>query len=142
MALGLLFEDVYSYFDGKDSITGHIVNAFKKAIAWVKEMWNEFFVWISEKVQSALGWARGLTKYSDMFTKYGNITGMTPATAPVSSTSNRTSQNWNISAPITVSVPPGTDPSQVGERVEGGVAMGFDEFLSRAGRHNSPSKRY
>lgn len=49
VALGLVIEDIVAFFQGKDSVTGVILEKFK-----------EMFGWLEEKFAGLPGWARGL----------------------------------------------------------------------------------
>lgn len=53
--------------------------------------------------------------------------GLTPSTAPVTNAQNNTSQQNNVK--VEVNVPPGTDPSMVGNAVSSGVQKSLDNVL-------------
>ena len=55
-ALIAIIQDLYSWFTGGESVIGDfcnfIVNGFKEAWEWVKEIWGDVTEWFSEKIDS------------------------------------------------------------------------------------------
>jgi len=168
----LWLEDIYTFLTGGNSITGALIEAIgdgiDSAIDYMKKKFTEFKDWLIpimystftklgeiivavvtgplkllisgiEWVFTKLGLIRERSPGLGMVGN-GSITGVTPRTAP--STSGNTSSNMNINAPVSVIVPPGTDPSSVGDVVREGVGDGFGQVLREMERFTSPGVAY
>lgn len=151
-AVFLIVEDIVAFFQGKDSVTAVIVDAFGSAFDWVKQRFAEFVDWFMAKGKAISDWVKnslnpvssffqGAADFAAGVVNGGSGTGITPAATGAGSSSVRTA-NIKVDAPITVNVPSGTDPVTVGERVESGVGLGLEDILRTANRSTSPSLGY
>lgn len=166
-AIFLVVEDLYSFFTGGDSVTGVIVQAFVDAWGWIKKTFVDGMAWLHTTLK---GWADYFTKWFTNFTApfvsfmtmIGNglsglvngntnsgstsggvpsLTGITPSSAPVNPVGGA-GNNMTVSAPISVVVPPGTDPGMVGERVETGLQLGIGDLFRQTNRVTSSGVAY
>src|SRR5690606_12665097 len=55
---------------------------------------------------------------------------------------NNANTNYSVNSPITINVPPGTDPSEVGNRAKEGVTEHLDRILREAQRSLTPAVAY
>ncbi|BBO74396.1 hypothetical protein DSCW_18130 [Desulfosarcina widdelii] len=160
----LVLEDIYRYIQGDKSITGLLVENFKKAfetvrlkaIEWKDKLFKIFqgiydFI-IKEILQPILDKIEAVTKFIDdpletsakwMGGKIQDIFslfGMGPGDAPASTAgivNNR--QRVNVNAPINVSVPEGTPASEVAGAVRSGVSDGIQRMLQDASGYLEPA---
>lgn len=161
----LVLEDIYSYFTGGDSVTGYFVSQWSEAWKWIKHGFTEGVEFLRSKLQGFADWFQGFVKpFTEFFGKFGaglnkfmggssfpsvgasasagaaRMFGLSPSTAPVGGASSNS--NVNVNAPITVTVPPGTDPAVVPDRVETGLFDGISSTLRTTGRAMSPAVKY
>jgi tape measure domain-containing protein len=153
IALGLIIEDIIGFFRGKDSITGLIVDAFEKklpdaflatkaALFAIKEtvgiVIDEFkllFGFLNEfLILNPLKAIKDFDLEGAANFIFGNAP--TPATAPAGGGSQ--SNQISISAPVTVTVPPGTPAELVGESITEGVERVFGGMIRQASRATEP----
>lgn len=144
-ALFLIFEDLYTYFTGGDSVTGAIVAAFKSAFEFVRDMFND---WVVFPIQNFFGRIGRLLpesftdRIAALNNKRGVIADITPQNSPIRSAINNANNQVRVTAPITVNVPAGTDPAMVGERIESGMGNALDDIFSEVQRYTGPTLRY
>ena len=147
IALAALIEDIVSFFQGKDSITGLLVEEFKnlKPIlldiigGTIEEMrlmfvrqWESFknlpFFKFLANAGSGLGnFAAGIT---------GSFNA-SPGSSPASSAPSTTS-TVQVNSPISVSVPDGTPPELIGSSIHSGIADAFGGILRSTQRATEP----
>lgn len=147
VALALLIEDIVSFFQGKDSVTGMMVDEWKKAwdnlltrvktilsdikqsiIAAGKDILNLPFFRILGDIKTGVGGA---------FTSVGEIFTGGPSAAPATSPASNTG-SVNINSPINVTVPEGTPFELVTSGVQAGINDAFGNMLRQAQRETSP----
>jgi DNA-binding protein YbaB len=159
----LAIEDIYTYFQGGDSVTGLIVEKFGSAWDWVRQKTIEFRDWILSAM-TALG-QRLASIFTNMFSPVtnfldsvskrlasiptrlfgsardiavnGTATGITPQSSPLRGANNTNQTNVDVRAPITITLPEGMTGSEAGERIQSGVAEGLEDALSNLGRTNA-----
>jgi hypothetical protein len=149
-ALLLVLEDIKTFFEGGDSYTKDFMEAFgTKAVTFLKTKWGEFIDWFLVKVKSIASSVWSAVK--DAFTQFGGAfraalqtipgigklfgdTTIAPsfgggdsprasAQAAVGAmSSSRTSNASNFQVQMSVTVPPGTNPNDVGKVITGGFA--------------------
>lgn len=133
IALGLLIEDIVSFFQGKKSFTSLIVDEFKnmqlklapiiggtidEIIRQFTDAWSDFKELPFVKFLGGIG--SGIGNFAaDITSKFGG----SPSSSPASSGGNiTTSTNVNVNSPISVTVPDGTPPELVGSSLQGGIS--------------------
>ena len=166
-AVFLIVEDIVSYFQGKNSVTGVIVDGIVKGLTWAKDAFVEFMQWLGDKfkgwAESFSSWFMNLVKpFVDTLTWIGDKLGsfakggnavsgnvfngrMAGGVQPNSVVrGGNTSNNVQIGAPqVTVSVGQGADPVAVGDAVASGMNRSFaDTFnFNAAARVLSPAMK-
>ena len=149
VALGLIIEDIISFFQGKDSITGLILDTFankfpiafavaKMALDDIIEGFKFWFDIAKTTINGIIGMLTSLGNAIlsplDSLSKLGKFLGFggvalqgnSPAAAPVN---NSSQQSIRVNAPIQVNVPAGTPAEEVGSAVQKGVESGLDRIL-------------
>lgn len=143
VAIAAVIKDLKKFFSGEDSVTGWIIDAFKTAFDWVFGAWIELHKKIFDGIKNigsnVLGSVRNL--FSTGSTE-GRTAENTTGASTVNNATNNSNQQVSVNAPINVSVPPGTSPQNVGERVQRGVSEGINGLLRRAGRVTAPGLNY
>ena len=163
-AIFLLGEDLYTYFQGGDSVFGALIETLGTAMSWVTEkiagIVTGAITFMTEKIKEIYnhpaklikllasapllalgpaGFAAAAYINKDIFSSSGAST--TPE-AYAASKSNPLSMGGNsqyqVTAPITVTVPPGTDPSQVAGAAQEGIVNGLWDVFDQAQRSTSP----
>lgn len=167
--LFLIFEDVFAFFSGEESFTGDLVNWIAESFTFLSDKFTNWLMGIGDKAKVlAQNFGNWLIQFTKPFTDFllgigdsmaklakgdfsglsatvkgmfgsGSPTGINPATSPINNNSN---QKVEVRAPISVLVPPGTDPSMVGEKVESGVSLGIGEIFGRTQRAGASGVNY
>ena len=159
IALGLIIEDVISYFQGKDSITGRLLASFQETFPRLHKFLADFFgayirgtkflingfrvvySWIvaigqafGKSVKPAIGMIGRVLKAGAL----GGITemasGFSPATSPVSTTNRNVTGNVSIKPKIEISVSGAGNPKEVGLAVATEVKNVFSGIVRETGR--------
>lgn len=146
IALGLIIEDIISFFKGKDSITGLIVEAFKVDPAELEEGSLKTFLLTIKEIMDDISVgldviARGggvLASIYDAVFGTGNFNAGNLATAPI----NTNTTSTRVNAPITVQVPPGTPPELVADATQAGVREAMGDILRETSRATEPSVEF
>lgn len=156
----LAIEDVVGFFQGKDSVTGIIVEKFKA-------MWDvvvEMFMDAGPKLLSLMGkiisdMAGALVNGIKNIPILGQVLsgaasaagaasdawfglGRSPAAAPALSSGGNNMSNTKIEAPITITVPEGTPPGEVGNKSRDGISKGLDSVLRGSSAVTKPALLY
>jgi len=165
IALIVIIEDLVGYFQGKDSITGMLIDAFEKKFpeafgiardalyalrdtakivyntlsTWFSNLW-EGIKQVNDFVTSIFGKMAGLLGLEGVAKFFGQGQA-SPASSPASSQSN-VSNSARINAPITVNVPEGTSPDQVASATQAGVRDALDGVFRQAGWSLEPQLEY
>lgn len=148
--IALVIEDIYSFFKGDDSVLGWVINGIGAGIDWLQDKLVKFTKWFGSVMKGPIQWiskmgvgfGAGLNSMLGINSKpNSNPTGITPQTRPTG-ISGGSNQNVRVDAPITVTVPAGTNPAMVGEKVESGVQGGIGEIFDRTNRATSPAMGY
>ena len=106
-------------------------------IRWVSGMIAKPFEWLASKGLDLGVWINKTIGIGQQ------PTGLSISNRPTGIQSGAgNNQNVTVDAPITVTVPSGTNPGMVGERVEQGIKGGIDEIFERTSRATSPVMRY
>jgi len=170
-AIFLVIQDIVSFFQGADSVTGKIVAAFQKIKAPILAVFN----FISELFRNlfsgfSLFFGEAITKFFSpiisVLTRLSQLVkpGVQAAAAALPvidrtqnavafsaalgnrqfntlprSVAGGQTQNINVTAPITINVPEGTTPDQVGPSIKEGIRESFDLMMREADRQNRPS---
>lgn len=151
VAIGLIIEDLIAFFQGRDSVTGIIVEEFTKVFSWLEEKFQSLSPWIQTLVHvlltpfravisgiQAVGQAFSALKSGDMEGVFGAIGGFFKNTygagdgtlkgslgfSPSQNPVSKTqssSVQQSVQAPITVNVPAGTPPDAVAGAAQAGV---------------------
>lgn len=161
-AIFLIIDDLINFFEGNDSVTGRIVAAFKGMFPILKKYWSDFALYVydalTKPLQMFLSFLKDTLslvgkilpdKYGGSLFKAGaekigaaqDFINLNPQNAPASLSGGGQS-NVTISAPTQITVPEGTPPQQVGDRVSEGVADGVQAHLRQAQRHTQGSFAY
>ena len=160
----LAFQDLYAYVKGEKSLYGHLVDklladyprlqkllrvTFGDIISWIKEQWEVLVNWMGEKLSPLLkplatikGWAGSAGgKITGAWNAARDFISSDPvgnfiASDPVG---KMLRQEVNVNAPVTVTVPEGTPPDQVGRAVQQGVSDGIARMLRDASAATEPA---
>lgn len=154
-ALILLLDDLKAYFEGRDSITGLILDAFEKKYpaAFEKTMiglktliqtFKDLGVLIAAVTAmiaglSTLDWELvkvGAKEFGKVFAPAAEMTGV-PGTYRTL-TGAGLNRITNVNAPVTVNIPPGTPPEMVGPAIQSGIADAVGEMLRYARSQTEP----
>lgn len=149
-ALLLILDDLKAYFEGRDSITGLILEAFEKKfpVAFEKTMaglrvLKQTFLDIGNVIASIAAMIAGLATFDWELASIGAkefgktaaklaLGGLkySPAGLAVrgGSAAGQAISNM-INAPVTITVPPGTPPEEVGPRIQAGFREAFSDIL-------------
>jgi hypothetical protein len=175
VAIGLVIEDIIGYFQGRDSVTGIIVDKFKEMFGWLEdkfqsagaiwqgaiwavltpiramilllrtagEIWNDItgkangsgvhsltdtLGELFSPQDASLAGAFGMGKRPTL----SNDVGVNPQTTPFyqSGGGNSSQQQTNhITAPVTIQMGEGANPSDVGRAARDGVNEGLDGVM-------------
>lgn len=159
IALGLIIEDVIGYFQGKDSITGRLLASFQETFPKLHKFLSDFFGayirgakllisgfktvfgWImaigkavGKSINPALGAMGGLFKGGALGGINEMTRGITPATAPISTTNRNVTGNVSIKPKIDISVNGAGNPKEVGLAVATEVKNVFSGIVRETGR--------
>lgn len=150
-----LFEDLYVFFTGGDSLFGRLTGLKPGPII-------DFFVKIGQTIQTYLvqpimdainafetlgkfvggGLSGAAGAISSGFSAVKDFLGLSPAAAPAGGGGFQSTQNNRINAPITVTVPPGTSPSDATNIVSSGTSEGLSEALRQTSNANQGGIAY
>ncbi len=167
VAAVFIIQDIVSFFQGKKSVTGIIVEKFKEAFSIVQQkaaafkeylfrifqaihdfILNEILQPIFDKIErfTKLGsnFIGGITKAGgSMIEKVFSVVSPAPSSSPAASPRLRSPHSRiNVNAPITVTVPEGTSPHQVGPAVKQGVSDGIARMIRETARATEPMVEY
>lgn len=162
-AVGLLIEDFVAFSQGRDSVFGMLINGITSlgkmmgdklqsilgsVATFVVDMFKpiiDFLNMVTTKVAGITSATSGkINSVLEVVGLYKPSQRATTDNAPLpgSVTSSNTGGSVTVSAPITVMVPAGTPPGEVGNRVESGVQRGIGGLLRGAGRATAPGVSY
>jgi len=152
----LAIEDIVAFFNGEKSVTAVIMNKFGDMFIWLKGQWTSFGDWISQKF---VDWfitpldnvLKKISEFSNLLnvkangvlSKFGfdNVFSTTPASNTAQSIGsagqNQTSNDVKIDAPITISVPEGTNQDQVADVVRQSLSDNLSELFINTKRQIS-----
>ena len=149
IAVAAIIEDLYQFFTGGESVTGALVEGWKKAFEYVRSIVENFSIWIGEKIT---GWASSIgSMFKSLASPFSNFGSKLAENGGSPSMSYNTyadrykrqsAGNVSVSAPINVVVPPGTNPADVPEAIESGIFKGVESIFREANRANAPSVGY
>ena len=164
VALGLVIEDIYTFFEGGDSLTGRIVKAvgayFDKLIENVKDRFSrlvEFFTPLAQDIYQIFvkpfvdlfsfifngfktvgGWIAKVLPNSPLAKSWDSTSAVvqrsSPSSSPLPGLGGGASGPVSVSMQTSIVVPPGTDPVSVGDRVEKGTNDAWGNTLDIAAR--------
>jgi len=158
-ALILLFDDLKAYFEGRDSITGLILEAFEKQFpaAFEKTMSalrqvKQTFLDVGNTIAAIMAMIAGLFTQDWELARIGvREFGKTAAQlgmrgleySPVglahrAVTGMPIGGRTTVNAPVTVNIPPGTPPEMVGPAIKSGIAEAVSEMLRYARSQTEP----
>lgn len=158
IALGLLIEDIIAFFQGKESITGLILDAFEKKfpIAFavtrmaLDDIIEGFKFWFDIAKTTITGIINMLADIGnailsplDSLKKLANFVGIgglgeiSPATAPVRNTNNQNSLQMKVNVGQVV-IPTGSTPEEGRAIVSGGIKDALDTMLRQTGSALEP----
>lgn len=145
-ALIIILEDIKGYFEGKDSVTGLILDAFEKKYpaAFEKTMiglraLKQTFIDLGTLIAAVGAMIVGLgtfdwelikvgaKEFGKIFAPAAEMTGIPTLTRGAGAVYNQA--RANVNANINVNVPPGTPPEEVGPRVQAGIKEAMDDML-------------
>ena len=145
VAIGLLFEDLVGYVQGRDSVVGKIEVAFENMFTKLNGWWEGFGLTAKLVIAGILlpvrvllaavrsiGGVLGALSMGDLggafdAIKEGVVGAIAPDTSNIasmiglSSDNVKPNQQSNVNAPITVNVPPGTPPEEVANAARQGI---------------------
>lgn len=183
VAIGLVIEDVYGFFTGKDSLLGLIVEQMPGVADIFRSAFGPIFDSFSGMIYGIFGengtWTMAVTNWAktigniilapfrallnimgaqpligklfgggmggmadtirQSFTGAADLLSFSPSmpTSPAmaaAQAAGMSSQSVQVDSPITVTVPPGTPPGEVGLRVQSGVSDGLEAVLRSTNR--------
>ena len=144
-AIFLVVEDLYTYFTGGDSVFGEFMKSAGNALRWVRDKFNEWIVFPIQNFFGRIGRffpESHANRVAAILNKQGVVADINPMNSPIQNSINKANSNVNVNSPITVNVPPGTDPSMVGERIESGVGNALLDIFSETQRFTGPAGAY
>ena len=170
IALGLIVEDIIAFFQGKDSITGIIIDAFenkfpaaflntKAGIFAIKEtfgiLWDEiklfggfikeFLVdpWLnfSNNVAATFGRITGFFSKLGVGNVFGSAFG--PTSSPTSNTNISKGGNSSFKVNVeNINVPQGTSAEEATNMIESGFTKAMESTLRKSGRAVAPQVEF
>ncbi len=168
VALLILFwQDVISFFQGKDSVLGTLIEAFEKRLPrafkametafsilkeilsghWVvhaKEAIAPFFEWLLEKFRPIVETVQTLTgkgfrsRFDNAIYSAADALGLGVSGGTVRYYKVPKYNNVRVNAPVTVNVPEGTPPESVAGAVQKGVSDGLSRMLRDTSLETEP----
>ena len=144
VALGLIIEDIIGFFQGKDSLTGVLIDAFAKKFpeAFINTKAalltiRDIVVDMVTETKILLGFLNELliTKPLESLKELSEfISGKTEVNMVPTTAQAAAFGNTRVNAPITVNVPEGTPPEIIQPAVQTGIKDAFDTILRETSR--------
>jgi hypothetical protein len=141
-AVLLIIEDIWTFFQGGDSVFGMMLDGAKEFFSWI----GDKLVELKDSVMELFGMAAKFLSIGERLSGIGGFFGFgddrrSPGdSAPAGM--GASSQQFNLDNEITVNVGDGASAADVGEAVQSGVSDSFETFLRRANRSVAPGLGY
>lgn len=155
-AIFLVAEDIIAFFQGRDSVTGILVEKFGQVVDFIMEKFKMIPAYIAGIFQSVIASVgQSISSLQGMITGgLGSLLGgsvsaflgiggeaMGPAPTPMMAAAGPAS-NQEVTVNTNVTVPPNTPPSLVGDAVEKGIRKSMDEALRQTRESTQPQVEY
>lgn len=142
--------DIYTLLNGQPTWIGQFwdwlksLEAVKAALSWITSVWDKFSSAASGIMGKISGFFGGKSAV-EVSQQVNGVAGPNAVPAAIAGPQGGAQvggPQYSVSAPITVTVPPGTPPGEVGNKVREGVADHLDQVMRQTRRSTGGAVAY